>query len=328
MAPSYQTIALFGANGQVGKYVFNTLIEWKESEFRVIAFVSPNSDFRLNQYGGMKALEERLDLHKITVDDLAVILAHHNVDVIVSTLGHAVINKQGVIQDAAAKAGVKRFYPSEFGMHQIPWFPGEGGYLHPTWAVKIKCLDDAIKHPAIQSGKMTYTVIGCAEMYDMPDEPILCPWLEKDELITKKGYQVQCVGNPDAKMDYSCCADVAKYLVASIQHPERSENKILGFRSDFISYSEITQLLEKHSGKKARLNVTSIEQVKTIVKDPSTAPAEFQRGSTFPVDFWILLRYVQGQGTFWRPPGLLSNDLFPEVTPTSMEAYFKSLFEK
>ncbi|CAI7630615.1 unnamed protein product [Penicillium glandicola] len=328
MASYSQCIALFGANGQVGRHVFNTLIGWKEPEFKVVAFVSPTSDFDLSDYSEVKATVERVDLNDATVDDLAVTLASHKVDVVVSTLGRQVITKQGIIQDAAAKAGVKRFFPSEFGMHQIPWFPGEGGYLHPTWDMKIKCLDDAIKHPAIQSGQMTYTVIGCAELYDVHDEPILCPWLEKDEAITKSEYQVQCVGNPDAKMDYSSCADVAKYLVASIQYPERSENKILGFRSDFISYTEIALLLEKHSGKKARTNVTSIEQVKEILKDPSTAPAEFQRGSTFPVDFWILLRYVQGKGTFWRPPGLLHNDLFPEITPTSVEEYFKTLFRK
>jgi NmrA-like family len=200
--------------------------------------------------------------------------------------------------------------------------------LDQVWATKIKCLDDVIKHPAIQNGQMTYTVIGCAEMYDVYEQPILCPWLERDEIVTRNGYQVQCVGNPDAKMDYSSCADVAKYLVTSIQHPERSENRILGFRSDYISHNEIAQLLEKYSGRRARINVTSIEKVKEVLKDPSTAPEELQGGSTFPVDFWMLLRYVQGRGTFWRPPGLLHNDLFPEVAPTSIEEYFKTCFTK
>ena len=190
----------------------------------------------------------------------------------------------------------------------------------------MKCLDDAIKHPAIQSGQMTYTVIGCAELYDVQDEPILCPWLSDSISIAEGGYEVQCVGDPNAKMDYSSCSDVAKYLVASIMHPERSENKILGFRSDYISHNEVTQLLRKHSKRQARINLISIDQVKEILKDPSSAPEKLQGGSTFPVDFWVLLRYVQGQGKFWRPPGLLSNDLFPEVTPTSLDKYFEGLF--
>jgi aspartate-semialdehyde dehydrogenase len=136
MISSSQIVALFGANGQVGKHVFNTLVKWKETEFKVVTFVSLTSNFNLDDYGEVNAIVVRLDLNEIAMDDLAVILASHNVDVVVSTLGRQVINKQRVIQDAAAKAGVKRFYPSEFGMHQIPWFPGEGGYLHPVSHVK------------------------------------------------------------------------------------------------------------------------------------------------------------------------------------------------
>lgn len=190
----------------------------------------------------------------------------------------------------------------------------------------MKCLDDAMKHPAIKSGQMTYTVIGCAELYDVQNEPILCPWLDNSESTAQNGYEVQCVENPDAKMDYSSCADVAKYLVATLQHPERSENKVLGFRSDHISYNEIAQLLRKHSKKEVRINLISIDQAKRILKDPSSAPERLQGGSTFPVDFWVLLRYVQSQGTFWRPPGMLNNDLFPEITPTSVDKYFEGLF--
>lgn len=190
----------------------------------------------------------------------------------------------------------------------------------------MKCLDDAMKHPAIKSGQMTYTVIGCAELYDVQNEPILCPWLDNSKSTAQNGYEVQCVENPDAKMDYSSCSDVAKYLVATLQHPERSENKVLGFRSDHLSYNEIAQLLRKHSKKKVKINLIPIDQVKRILKDPSSAPETLQGGSTFPVDFWVLLRYVQSQGTFWRPPGLLHNDLFPEITPTSVDKYFEDLF--
>lgn len=183
-------------------------------------------------------------------------------------------------------------------------------------------------HPAIKSGQMSYTVIGCGEFWDCPDEPLLCPWLETDKEITKDGYSVQCVGDPEAKMDYSSRTDIAKYYVATLSYPERSENKILGFRSDHISYTEIASLLAEYSGKPASTNVTSLDEMCKIIKDPSLAPKELQRGSTFPISFLMLLRYVQGQGVFWRPPGLLHNDLFPEVQPVLMREYFKKLFDK
>ncbi|KAJ5115008.1 NAD(P)-binding protein [Penicillium alfredii] len=348
MASPFKTVALFGANGQVGNRVFKALIRCKGPEFSVIAFVSPNSSFNLMDYGDINATVKRVDLNHVARDDLVAILADAKVDVVISALGGQIIAKQCVIQDAAAKAGVKRFYPSEFGMHQVAWLPDEGAYLDPVsdvdldlkaissslsnntkiWALKIKCFEDAIRHPAIKSGQMSYTVIGCGEFYDAPGEPLLCPWLEKDESISKGGYSIQCVGDPDAKMDYSSLTDIANFVVATLRHPERSENRILGFRSDHITYNEIARLLQKYSGKPAKINITSVDQMRAILKDPSSAPKELLRGSTFPVDFWMILRHVQGQGVFWRPPGLLHNDLFPEVKPVSVEEYFRNLFAK
>lgn len=131
MTTHLQTIALFGANGQIGRHVLTALVDQKQ-QFKVIAFVSPNSDFNANKFGKETVIECRLDLNNATCEDLAEIMMHEHVDVAISTLGGEVLNKQGIVQDAAAKAGVRRFYPSEYGMHQIPWFADEGPYLHPV----------------------------------------------------------------------------------------------------------------------------------------------------------------------------------------------------
>jgi nucleoside-diphosphate-sugar epimerase len=157
------------------------------------------------------------------------------------------------------------------------------------WAAKMKCLQDALQHPAIKSGEMTYTVIGCGEFWDCPDEPLLCPWLETDKEIVKDGYSILSVGNPDAKMDYSTRTDVAKFYVASLRHPDRCENKTLGCRSDHISYTEIASLLAEYSGKPVRTNVISLDDMSIFMKDASLAPKELQRGSTFPLSFLMVL---------------------------------------
>lgn len=169
---------------------------------------------------------------------------------------------------------------------------------------------------------MTYTVIGCGELYDGPNETILCPWLDH----RADSYVVQSVGNPDAKMDYISRHDIAAYTVAAVCRPEISENQFLGFRGDHITYNEVVELLQKYSKRPARLNLTSFENASKMIQDPSTIPAELKVGSSFPADFWILLRMVQGKGDFWRPPGLLSNDLFPDIKPLSFEEYFAHHF--
>lgn len=131
MTKDFRNIALFGANGQVGRHVLTALMD-QEEEFKVVAFVSPNSNFKANNFGKANIIECRLDLNSANCEDIARIMIHEHVGVAISTLGREVITKQGVIQDAAAKAGVRRFYPSEYGMHQIPWFADEGPYLHPV----------------------------------------------------------------------------------------------------------------------------------------------------------------------------------------------------
>lgn len=133
----FTSIALFGANGQIGKPIFEALIRCKDPQFQITAFVSPNSSFDLRGYGDINATVKRVDLNKVARDDLAAILAEEKVDVAISALGGEIITKQGVIQDAAAKAGVGRFYPSEFGMHQVAWLSDNSAYIHPVSEEKL-----------------------------------------------------------------------------------------------------------------------------------------------------------------------------------------------
>ncbi|RAH76694.1 hypothetical protein BO86DRAFT_443031 [Aspergillus japonicus CBS 114.51] len=305
---SIRTIALFGANGQVGKAALEALMRCKDPPIHILAF--------------------RVDLNIVACNNLATILADGKADVVISALGGQIINEQGLVQDAAAQAGVKRFYPSEFGMHQVVWLPDEPAYVHPIWDVKLRCFEEAIRHPAIKSGSMNYTVIGCSDSYDAAKEPLFCPWLEIDTNLTHNGYTIHCVGDPEAKMDYSTFNDTGNFLVATLRRPELSENRCLGFRSDQLSFAEVGDVLQKYSGRPVRLEVILVDQVKDILKNPSSAPVEWCRKSTFPTDFFLTIRCAQGQGVFWRPPGFLHHHLFPEVQPVTVAEYFKKLFAK
>ena len=192
-----------------------------------------------------------------------------------------------------------------------------------TWVQKIECLENAIRHPAVKSGHMTYTVIGCGEIFDAPGENTLCPWHYENA----DDYMLYVVGNPDAPMDYSSLHDVAEFLVTTICHPGDSENKILGFRGDHISFSEVAESLERHSGKQVSLKFVSFDDAATWIRDPSLIPEDIKFDSGFPADFLLLLRYVQGQGTFWRAPGQYHDHLL-QREPLTVEKYFEELFTR
>ena len=190
------------------------------------------------------------------------------------------------------------------------------------WNLKAKCNEHALKHPAIDTGKMTYTLIGCGDFYNQDREKTWCPWTQTDV----DSYTLHIIGDPDAKIDYTHLDDFAAYLVASLCEPEKSENAILNFPSDHISHNEIAALLEKYSRKPVKRELISLDDMHAVVADPSQAPKQLQGVSSFPVDFWYLVKGTQGQGRFYRPKGQNHNHLFPEVEKTTFEKYFQRRF--
>jgi len=190
------------------------------------------------------------------------------------------------------------------------------------WNIKDQCNERALRHPAVNSGKMTYTLIGCGDFYNQDREKVWCPWTQTDV----DSYTFHVIGDLDAKADYSHLDDFAAYLVASLCEPEKPANAILNFPSDHISLNEIAALLEKYSGKPVQRKIIPHEDMHRVVADPSQAPAEFQGASVFPVDFWFLVKGIQGEGRFYRPRCQNHNHLFPEVQRTTFEQHLKQKF--
>lgn len=127
---AFKTIALFGANGQIGNCILRALLGCKRQSFTIIAFISPNKKLQIAEQA-QHVETYAFDLTTARREDLAAALK--DVDVVVSALNGKALEAQGLIQDAAADAGVKRFYPSEYGMHNIYRKPGDPrGYIHPV----------------------------------------------------------------------------------------------------------------------------------------------------------------------------------------------------
>lgn len=130
---AFTTIALFGANGQIGERILHALLSSKRKEFKVIAFVPPGSESEVSS----SVTTKPFDLKNLTREGLAQDLK--GIDAVVSALNGPALEAQATIQDAAADADVQRFYPSEFGFHQIYRKPNDPmGYVHPAWNMKAQ----------------------------------------------------------------------------------------------------------------------------------------------------------------------------------------------
>ncbi|RKU40576.1 hypothetical protein DL546_002022 [Coniochaeta pulveracea] len=319
---TFHKVALFGADGQIGLCILNAFL--KSGKYDVTPFVMP--DHSLPQGESYQSLKPvALDLSKTSRSEIADHLKGH--DVVVSALNGPGIASQFTIQDAAADAGVRRFIPSEFGMHHIYRKSNDpAGYVHPAWDAKNRFNERAVLHPAIESGKMEYTMIGCGDFYNQDREKVWCPWMQTDP--PNGEFVITHVGDEHARADFTNLDDFAAYLVATLDKPETSANKKLNFPSDTISHAQIAELLEKYSGKKVRLKEISEEQMHKIIADPKTAPKEIAEGSAFPVEFWMMVKGTQGQDRFRRPKSECHNDLYPEVEKTTLERFFQRRYGK
>ncbi|RKL36593.1 hypothetical protein BFJ72_g8142 [Fusarium proliferatum] len=315
------TVALFGANGTLGNRILHALIAYPELPFNLVAFIRPESSLKIDHWVSNLTVYG-VDLTLIDADSLSSMLA--GVDVVVSAVGSAVLPYQHVIQDAAAKADVRRFYPSSFGMPQVVRFEAQDvSMINSTWDLKMKTLEAALKHPAICEGRMTYTVINNSECFDAAGETIFCPWLDTQV----EEYNMIAVGDSTAKMDYISDLDVAAYLVESIQHPEVSENQILFFQGYITNFEEVAQLLRKHSGKTVTINLLDWQSAERIIRNPNSASSSFPGKSKFSLDFIIALRHVQGQGRLWMPKGQTHNHLFPNIKIHTVDERFSELLK-
>ena len=135
--PEFKKVAVFGS-GQVSRSIVNALAQCHKQEFHVIQVLPPwhqppdgQNENSINSSDSRKVETYYLDVTRASQAELVPLLT--GVDAVVSTLEGAALRAQRAIQDAAAVTGVKRFYPSEFGMHHIYNKPGDDlGYLHPV----------------------------------------------------------------------------------------------------------------------------------------------------------------------------------------------------
>lgn len=129
-------IALLGPTGQVGQSILRALLT--TTPYPILQIASPKShstalstaqSFPPDQQSRLTT--QSIDLLSCSPTTLIPLLT--DIDIIISALNGPALASQPKIQDAAAAAGVKRFYPSEYGMHHIYQPEGDNyGYIHPV----------------------------------------------------------------------------------------------------------------------------------------------------------------------------------------------------
>jgi nucleoside-diphosphate-sugar epimerase len=224
------TIVIAGATGNLGGRIATALLERKVD---VVALCRPGSspaEIQRMQEHGVRFV--RVDWNSI--DELAV--ACSGASCVVSALNgfrEAIIDTQTVLLDAAVKAGVPRFIPSDYSIDFTKIPPGQNRNLDLRRDFH-KRLDQApILATSIFNGAFAEMLTG-----QMP-------------LILFKLKRVLCWGSPDQRMDFTSIENTAAFTANAAL--DSSAPRFLRIAGDQLSALELAELASEVTGDQFRL---------------------------------------------------------------------------
>jgi putative NADH-flavin reductase len=223
---AFQSVCLIGASGNLGKYILQHLLS-SPQKFNVTVLARKSSS---------ATYPENVKVVKVSDDYPAEELksAFKGVDVVVASLAMAGMHEQYKIIDACYAAGVKRYFPTEFGLDDLPQWLLE---LREMFKIKHDVRDYLIANQE----KMEWTSICCNAFFEMGVGSgfFLLNWQNKKAVLVD-----------DGKPEWVACTldTVGQAVVKSIEKPEASRNRILLVQDFRTSQKQILDAVEKKVG--------------------------------------------------------------------------------
>ena len=236
----FHTVAVAGASGKtVGPFITEELVKANKkvkvltrSAEAVSASLkqSPNVEVVVIDYSNLEALTKAL----------------HGVDAVFSTVGGVgLLESQLNLIKAAKDAGVKRFYPSEYGADIAVAKPEE--FVLNSAKIQIR--------KALEASGLEYTYIVTGFFHSL-----VAPYFGFDFANGK----VSIVGDGNVRTSWSSFEDIGRAVAESLELPQ-SKNATLYIDSDVLTFNEIVHLYEKKNGKKYEITYTPLEEAKKKV---------------------------------------------------------------
>ncbi|KAF7560195.1 hypothetical protein G7046_g3954 [Stylonectria norvegica] len=240
---AYKNITLLGASGNVGKIILESLIESGKFNITVMSRADSEATFAAG-----------IAVRKTDFSEADLEAAFKGQDAVVSALGAAAFGEQQKVVDAAVKAGVKRFLPSEFSASSEDAAVLQ---LLPLFAQK-KALIDSLK--TMQSKGLTWTAVVTSGLLDWS---LGNGFLEFD--VTKRAATIWDGGNK--RFTLSNEKQLGRAVVSVLENPEKTQNRYLYVYSVETSQNEILASLEETTGDKWTVtHTTTDEQVSEAFK--------------------------------------------------------------
>ncbi|GMH02774.1 hypothetical protein Nepgr_004613 [Nepenthes gracilis] len=302
---SKSKVLVIGGTGYIGKFIVEASAKAGHPTYVLVresTFSNPSKDKIIGDFKNLGVNFAFGDLY----DHESLLKAIKEVDVVISTVGHALLADQTKIIAAIKEAGanIKRFLPSEFG--------NDVDRVHAVEPAKTAFGIKAGIRRIVEAEGIPYTYVSSNFFAGY-----FLPGLSQPGATTPPRDKVVILGDGNPKAIFNTEEDIGTYTVRAVDDP-RTLNKILYIRppGNIHSFNDLVSLWEKKIGKTIEKIYVPEEQVLKNIQE-ATPPTNVILSIGHSV-------FVKGDHTnFEIEPsfGVEATSLYPDVKYTTVDEY-------
>ncbi|KAK3026992.1 hypothetical protein RJ639_041753 [Escallonia herrerae] len=310
-------ILIIGGTGYIGKFIVEASAKAGHPTFALVresTLSNPSKSSIIERFNSSGVTFLHGDLY----DHESLVKAIKQVDVVISTVGHAQLGDQGRIVAAIKEAGnVKRFFPSEFG--------NDVDRTSAVEPAKTAFATKAQIRRAVEAEGIPHTYVSSNFFAGY-----FLPTLSQPGATAPPRDKVIILGDGNPKAIFNKEDDIATYTIKAVDDP-RTLNKILYIRApaNIYSFNELVSLWEKKIGKTLERIYVPEEQVLKNIQGKLNNFVCVSVKSKSPVPINVVLSishavFVKGDQTnFEIEPsfGVEASALYPDVKYTTVDEY-------
>ncbi|KAK8139027.1 NAD(P)-binding protein [Apiospora sp. TS-2023a] len=223
---SITKVALAGATGNLGPAILDQLLA---AGFQVKVLTRQSSSH---------TFPDSVEVAPVDYDSLdSLVAALQGQDAVVSTLASLALEKQLLLVEAASKAGVQRFIPSDFGSNTVH----EKTSKLPSYGHKIS-VQEALKREAAkgEGGSMTYTIVINGPFFDWA---VRVGWL-----ANLKKHEINLWDGGDRVFSTTTLAGVGRAVAGVLKHPAETRNRAVFVQEAALSARDLARYAKQATG--------------------------------------------------------------------------------
>jgi uncharacterized protein YbjT (DUF2867 family) len=295
-----QNILLAGPTGNLGPHLAKELIAQNKNVFALVRPESINNPDKINP---LKELGVKLVAGDVS-DHASLDKACIGMDTVISALGGGQIMQQEALLNAAKKAGVQRFIPSEFGLDPHAAERGTCDLFDAKAAIQQKIINSGVPYTMIYTnGFMEFWGSGLGQLGNAPSSG-----------------EVSYFGDGNVKSSMVALPDIARFTVAMLDDPTMV-NREVRITANVKTQEELIADWEELSNTKVKRNPVSGEDLDRIIAT-SNAPEQMMTKifTQLHKSMWI-----NGDALKVRPQTIEATQVYPNLPITSTKGFFSQM---